>query len=154
MPGPADTTAFADPEGYFTASFTATPVKNTSSVSVGSLQIPYVQWANLVDVNVAEVVAYANYPTSVSTDTPDAVLAGSLAGSAAQSKGILVSRTFGTFQGFHDADGIISSTGGYAAVRVILAGHTLFEVIATGLQNPPTLFNDLTASFKIVEHLP
>jgi hypothetical protein len=151
---PADVTAFADPDGYFTASFTATPVEDTSSVAAGSLQIPYVQWANLVDVNVAEVVAYANYPTSVSTTTPNAVLAGSLAGAALESKGILVSRTFGTFQGFHDADGIISSTDGYAAVRVILAGHTLFEVIATGLQNPPALFNDLTASFKIVKHSP
>jgi hypothetical protein len=37
-------------------------------------------------------------------------------------------------------------------VRVILAGHTLFEVIASGLNNPPVLFSGLAASVTILKH--
>jgi hypothetical protein len=148
------TTAFADPDGYFTASFTASPIKDASNVTVGSLTIPYVQWANLIDVSVVQVVAYANYPSSVDTSLPNVVLAGALAGSAAETKGTLLSKVFGTFEGFHDADGIIAAanSAGYAEVRVILAGHTLFEVIASGLNNPPVAFSDLAASFAILKH--
>jgi hypothetical protein len=151
---PASTTAFADPDGYFTASFSATPVEDATSVTVGSLTIPYVQWANLIDVSVVQVVAYANYPPSVNTNLPNVVLAGALAGSAAETKGTLLSKVFGTFEGFPDADGIIAApnSAGFAEVRVILAGHTLFEVIAAGLDNPPVLFSGLAASFTILKH--
>jgi hypothetical protein len=151
---PASTTAFADPDGYFTASFSATPVEDATSVTVGSLTIPYVQWSNLIDVSVVQVVAYANYPPSVNTSLPNVVLAGALAGSAAQTKGTLLSKVFGTFEGFPDADGIIAApnSAGYAEVRVILAGHTLFEVIAAGLNNPPVLFSGLAASLTILKH--
>jgi hypothetical protein len=148
------TTAFADPDGYFTASFTASPVKDASNVTVGALTIPYVQWANLIDVSAVQVVAYANYPRSVNTRLPNVVLAGALAGSAAETRGMLLSKVFGTFDGFPDADGIIAApnNAGYAEVRVILAGHTLFEVIASGLNNPPALFSDLAASLAILKH--
>lgn len=151
---PGSTTAFADPDGYFTASFTASPVKDASNVAVGSVTIPYVQWANLIDVSAVQVVAYANYPRSVNTSLPNVVLAGALAGSAAETKGKLLSKVFGSFDGFPDADGIIAApnNAGYAEVRVILAGHTLFEVIASGLDNPPALFGGLAASFTILKH--
>jgi hypothetical protein len=150
------TTAFADPDGYFTASFTASPVRDALSLPIGNLKVPLVQWTNLVDVNVVEVVAYANYPGSMQVTTPNAMLSGSLAGSVAASQGTLVSNVFGTFNGFHDADGIIAAPhgAGYAAVRVILAGHTMFEIIASGLKNPPALFTDLVSSFRIVKHNP
>jgi hypothetical protein len=152
----ASTTAFADPAGYFTASFTASPVRDARNLPVGNQSVPYVQWTNLVDVNVVEVVAYANYPGSISVDTPNAVLSASLAGSVAASQGTLVSNVFGTFDGFHDAEGIIAAPhgAGYAAVRAILAGHTMFEIIASGLKNPPALFTDLVSSFRIVKHSP
>jgi hypothetical protein len=151
---PAATTAFADPDGYFTASFSDTPVKDATNLTVGSATIPYVQWANLIDVSAVQVVAYANYPPSVDTSLPNVVLAGALAGSAAATKGTLLSKVFGTFEGFHDADGIIAApnSAGYAEVRVILAGHTLFEVIASGLNNPPVLFSGLAASVTILKH--
>jgi hypothetical protein len=38
--------------------------------------------------------------------------------------------------------------------RVILAGHTLFEVIASGVDNPPALFAGLAASVTIRKHSP
>jgi hypothetical protein len=150
------TTAFADPAGYFTVSFTASPVRDARNLPVGNQSVPYVQWTNLVDVNVVEVVAYANYPGSIPVDTPNAVLSASLAGSVAASQGTLVSNVFGTFDGFHDAEGIIAAPhgAGYAAVRVILAGHTMFEIIASGLKNPPALYTDLVSSFRIVKHAP
>lgn len=121
---------------------------------MGSTTIPYVQWANLIDVSAVQVVAYANYPRSVNTSLPHVVLAGALAGSAAESRGMLLSKVFGTFDGFPDADGIIAApnNAGYAEVRVILAGHTLFEVIASGLNNPPAFFSDLAASLRILKH--
>ena len=152
----AGVTAFADPDGYFTASFSDAPVRDSTSLTVGNLSIPYTQWANVIDANVIEVVAYANYPGSQPVTTPNAVLAGSLAGAASVSKGTLASKTFGTFEGFPDADGIIVAAGGtgFAAVRVILAGHTLFEVIASGLDNPPAGFHALAASFTILKHTP
>lgn len=150
------TTAFADPDGYFTASFTASPVKDATTVPVGNQSAPYVQWTNLVDVNVVEVVAYANYPGSIQVNIPNAVLSASLAGSVAASQGTLASNVFGTFEGFHDAEAIIAAPhgAGYAAVRVILAGHTMFEIIASGLKNPPALFTELVSSFRIVKHAP
>lgn len=123
---------------------------------VGNQSAPYVQWTNLVDVNVVEVVAYANYPGSIQVNSPNAVLSASLAGSVAASQGTLVSNVFGTFEGFRDAEAIIAVPhgAGYAAVRVILAGHTMFEIIASGLKNPPALFTELVSSFRIVKHAP
>lgn len=148
------TTAFADPAGYFTVSFTASPVKDVSTLPIGNQNVPYVQWSNRVDLNVVEVIAYANYPASTQVSAPNAVLSASLAGSVAASKGTLISNVFGNFEGFHSADGLIAAPhgAGYAAVRVILAGHTMFEIIASGLKNPPTLFTDLVSSFRIVKH--
>lgn len=152
----AGVTAFADPDGYFSASFSNTPVRDTSSLTLGNQSIPYTQWTNVVDANVIEVVAYANYPGSLKVETPNAVLSGSLAGFASLSKGTLASKTFGTFEGFSDADGVVVAPGGagFAEVRVILAGHTLFEVVASGLDNPPAGFHALASSFTILKHTP
>ncbi|HEY7927761.1 MAG TPA: hypothetical protein VIG86_10140 [Candidatus Dormibacteraeota bacterium] len=159
-PAPAATTSFADPDGYFDAMFTNTPVVDRRSLTVSGLAIPYVQWGNLVDLDNIEVVAYATYPAAVHTDSPNLVLDGSLTAIAANTAGsAVVSKTFGQYSGFPCGDEIISvpaATTGTSAefiqARVILAGHTLFEVIASGLGNPPSLFAGLAASLTILKH--
>ncbi|MBJ7609865.1 MAG: hypothetical protein JF887_10625 [Candidatus Dormibacteraeota bacterium] len=155
------TTPFSDPDGYFTASYTTTPTKDARSITVQGRDIPYVQWGDQVDLTVAEIVAYANYPPEVATDTPNAVLQGSIQGIATAIKGTILTKSFGTFQGFTSADAIISvpppagsTSPGFLEARVILAGHTLFELAVTGLENPPTLFAALAASLTILKHSP
>lgn len=152
--------AFTDPDGNFSASFSGAPVKDTSSTPVNGQQLTYVQFTNLVNIDVVEVVAYADYPPSIPVDTPNVILSAGIQSAATHVNGTILSKTFATVQGFPSVDALVSvpasgsSPNGYLGARLILAGHTVFEVLSTGLDNPPAGFAPLSASLTILKHSP
>ncbi|MBJ7608200.1 MAG: hypothetical protein JF887_02055 [Candidatus Dormibacteraeota bacterium] len=75
-------------------------------------------------------------------------------------KGTLLSQTPGTYQGFPSADAVLSFpasrtiSAGDEQLRIVLAGHTEFDVIADGPANPPKQFVQFAKSLKIITHAP
>ncbi|MBJ7608201.1 MAG: hypothetical protein JF887_02060 [Candidatus Dormibacteraeota bacterium] len=148
--------AFTDPDGNFSASFSSAPVKDSTSTPVNGQQLTYVQFTNLVNPDVVEVVAYADYPPSIPDNTPNVILSAGIQSAVTHVNGTILSKMFATVQGFPSVDAIVSvpasgsSPSGFLGARLILAGHTVFEVLSTGLDNPPAGFAPLT----ILKHSP
>jgi hypothetical protein len=143
---------FTDPTGHFSAAFRGTPVEDDNSLSIAGQSIPYVQWTNVIDLNTSETVGYVTYPSSFDFSAPNAALDGAVTGEAGNIQGTVVSKTFGTYEGYHSVDSIISAKGGFVESRVVLAGHSLFILLTTSLQNPPELFANFAPSLKILTH--
>jgi hypothetical protein len=143
---------FTDPTGHFSAAFRGTPVEDDNSLNVAGQAIPYVQWTDVIDLNTSETVGYVTYPSSFDFSAPNAALDGAVTGEAGNIQGTVVSKTFATYEGYHSVDSIISAKGGFVESRVVLAGHSLFILLTTSLQNPPELFANFAPSLKILTH--
>jgi hypothetical protein len=143
---------FTDPTSHFSAAYRDKPVEDDQSAAVGSRNISEVLWTDAIDTNTAEIVGYANFPADFSIAAPNAALDGSVAGEVSNIHGTLVSKNFGTYQGFTSVDAVISASGGYVETRAILAGRTLYIVVVTSTNNPPELFSGFANSLHILNH--
>jgi hypothetical protein len=143
---------FTDPTSHFSAEYRDKPVQDDQSTSVGGRTINEVLWTDAIDTNTAEIVGYANFPADFSIAAPNAALDGSVAGEVSNIHGTLVSKNFGTYQGFTSVDAVISASGGYVESRAILAGRTLYIVVVTSTNNPPELFSGFANSLHILNH--
>ncbi len=146
--------AFTDPTSHFSATYEHKPVEDDQTQAVGSRSLKEVLWTDTVDSNTAEIVGYSDLPADLNFPAPNAALDGSVNGEVTNSKGTLVSKTFGTYQGFHSVDALISASGGYIETRTVLAGRTLYIVVVTSQSNPPELFNGFANSLHIINHAP
>ena len=146
------TSAFTDPTSHFSAQYQGKPVEDDQTKAVGAQSIKEVLWSDTIDFNTAEIVGYTDFPADFSVSTPNAALDGSVNGEVTNSHGTLVSKNFGTYQGFHSVDAVISTSGGYAETRTVLAGRTLYVIVVTSLSNPPELFAGFANSLHIINH--
>jgi hypothetical protein len=144
--------AFTDPTSHFRAQYHSTPVEDDQTKAIGTQSLKEVLWSDTIDSNTAEIVGYADLPSDFSIATPNAALNGSVNGQVTNSHGTLVSKNFGTYEGFHSVDAIISASGGYVETRTVLAGQTLYIVVVTSLSNPPELFPGFANSLQILKH--
>ena len=143
---------FTDPTNHFSAGYRDKPVEDDQSAPVGGRTINELLWTDAIDTNTAEIVGYANFPADFSIAAPNAALDGSVAGEVSNIHGTLVSKNFGTYQGFKSVDAVISASGGYVETRAILAGRTLYIVVVTSTNNPPELFSGFANSLHILNH--
>lgn len=143
---------YTDPTNHFSANFHDKPVENDQTMAVSGHSVPEVLWTDTINNSAAEIVGYASFPADFTFATPHAALDGSVAGEVANSKGTLLSKTFGTFQGFESVDAVISLTGTYVESRAILAGRTLYIVVVSSSNNPPELFASFANSMHIISH--
>ncbi len=149
----ASASAFTDPTSHFRAQYQHTPVEDDQTKAIGSQSLKEVLWSDAIDANTAEIVGYADFPANFDVSaTPNGALNGSVNGQVTNSKGTLVSKTFGTYQGFHSVDAVISASGGYVETRTVLAGRSLYIVVVTSLNNPPELFTNFANSLQILNH--
>ncbi len=146
------TVAYTDPTNHFSANFHDKPVEDDRNLTVAGRSIPEVLWTDTIDSNTAEIVGYASFPADFNFATPHAALDGSVAGEVSNSKGTLVSKSFGTYQGFESIDAVISLTGGYVESRAVLAGRTLYILVVTSTNNPPDLFASFANSLHVINH--
>jgi hypothetical protein len=146
--------SFADPTSHFAASFAGTPVQDVQSLTIRGEQVPVVLWTHSLDSNVEEAISYITYPATFDFPLPNAALDAAVAGEVTNIKGTLLSKTFGTYQGFHSVDVVASAQQGFVETRAILAGRTLFMVVVTSSQNPPELFATFAPSLHILNHAP
>ena len=152
---PAGTTGaatFTDPTGHFRAQYHGTPVEDDKTQAVGTQSLKEVLWSDTLDANTAEIVGYTDLPADLSVTTPNAALNGSVNGQVTNSHGTLVSKNFGSYQGFHSVDAVIAASGGYVETRTVLAGQTLYIVVVTSLSNPPEQFTGFANSLQILKH--
>ena len=146
------TTSFTDPTNHFSATYQTKPVEDDQSTTVAGQTIPEVLWTDTIDSNTAEIVGYATFPAAFDFSAPNAALDGSVNGEVHNIHGTLVSKTFGTYEGFKSVDALISAAGGYVQTRAVLAGQTLYIVVVTSLHNPPELFAGFANSLHVLTH--
>ncbi len=145
-------TSFTDPTGTFSATYESAPVEDDRNMTVSGRSIAEVMWTNPIDTNTTEIIGYANFPADFTVASPNAALDGSVNGEVTNTHGTLLSKTFGSYQGFHSVDAVISASGGYIATRAVLAGRTLYIVVVTSLNNPPERFAGFANSLHILKH--
>jgi hypothetical protein len=145
-------TNFTDPTNHFSAAYRDKPVEDDQNAAVGSRTINEVMWTDAIDTNTAEIVGYADFPADFNIGAPNAALDGSVAGEVSNIHGTLLSKNFGTYQGFRSVDAVISAAGGYVESRAILAGRTLYIVVVSSTNNPPELFSGFANSLHILNH--
>lgn len=160
-PTTPDPTDFTDPASTFHAAFVSSPVEHHDSTTVRGEQVPTVTWEDGRWPVDDSLVSYTTYPADFDVSTPNVILDVEVKAAISGAGGTVVSKTFETYAGFPSEVVLFSmpppqgsSSPAFAEARIILAGHTLFDVVAAGLENPPTLWADFVASFKILRHAP
>ncbi len=151
--GSSGGTSFTDPTNHFSAMYHDKPTEQDQSTPIGARTLNEVLWSDTIDSNQAEIVGYADFPADFTIADPHNALDGSVNGEVNNTHGSLVTKTFGTYQGFQSVDAVISVGGsGYAETRAVLAGRTLYIVVVTSTDNPPPLFSGFANSLHILNH--
>lgn len=143
---------FTDPSGRFSAAYQNQPTKKDQSATVNGRAINQTLWSDAIDSNTAEAVGYTDFPSDFTVTDPHNALDGGVNGEVRKTGGSLVSKIFGTYQGFPSVDALISASGGYLDTRAVLAGRTLYIVVVTATNNPPELFSSFVNSLHILTH--
>jgi hypothetical protein len=71
-------------------------------------------------------------------------------GAVTSTGGTLLSQSQGTYQGFPSVDFLVSAQGEYIDYRVVLDGHSLYQVAVASTVNPPANFTSFASSLKIL----
>ena len=151
-PSPTPAGPFTDPNGRFIIQFPAGPVpqRQDTDKQINGITVHLTEWGQTLDVNQVYVVATAVFPDQVDVSRPHDNLDGAVKGSLNSTHGgTLVSETFGTAAGWPSVDAVLSTNGGYIAIRDVLAKHTLVTVLGTSLDNPPAAFAGFEASLIV-----
>ena len=146
------TASFTDPTNHFSATYHDTPTQQDQNTPLGNRTLHEVLWSDSIDSNQAEIVGYADFPADFTIADPHNALDGSVNGEVTNTHGSLVTKTFGTYQGYGSVDALISESGGYVQTRAVIAGRTLYIVVVTSQDNPPPLFSSFANSLRILNH--
>jgi hypothetical protein len=144
---------FTDPTNHFSATYRGNPSEKSQTTAVGNRSIREVLWTYTLNSDTSEIVGYADFPTDFAVADPNNALDGSVNGEVRNSHGSLVSKKFGTYQGFKSVDALISASGVHIETRTVLAGRTLYVIVVTSLHNPPELFADFANSLHVLNHV-
>ncbi len=142
--------AFTDPGGHFSLAFPVTPISSSQTQTVQGTPITITLWQASVSSTDGYMAGYVAYPQSVDTSSPYTNLAGAVQGAVTGTGGTLVSQSQGTYQGFPSVDALISASNEYVEYRVILDGHSLFEVGVVSADDPPPNFTSFANSLRIL----
>ena len=143
---------FTDPTNHFSATYRGNPSEKAQTTAVGNRSIREVLWTYTVNGDTSEIVGYADFPANFTVADPNNALDGSVNGEVRNSHGSLVSKKFGSYQGFKSVDALISAAGVHIETRTVLAGRTLYVIVVTSLKNPPELFDGFANSLRVLNH--
>ncbi len=144
--------AFTDPTNHFSAIYRDKPTETDQSTTVNGRRINQALWTDSIDNSTSEIVGYTNFAADFTIADPHNALDSSVNGEVTNTHGSLVSKTFGTYQGFQSVDAVISASGDYLETRAVLAGRTLYIVVVTSTNNPPELFSGFANSLHVLNH--
>lgn len=153
-------TEFSDGPVSFHAVFIAPPGESVHTSTLHGENVLGAQWYAEDTPDVSELLQTFSYPPDFKFKDAKAFLDQDIRYEVDAVKGTLLSQTSGTYQGFPSADAVLSFpasgtiSAGYEQLRIVLAGHTEFDVIADGPVNPPKQFVQFAKSLKIITHAP
>ena len=144
------TPLFTDPGGHFSVAFPVTPISQSETLPVNGADLTITEYVATVSSTDQYEAGYVLYPDSVNTSNPSVNLAGAVQGAVTSTGGTLLSQSQGTYQGFPSVDFLLSVQGEYADYRVVLDGHSLYQVAVVSTVNPPANFTSFASSLKIL----
>jgi hypothetical protein len=144
------TPAFTDPGSHFSVAFPVTPISQSETLPVDGSNLTITEYVATVSSTDQYEAGYVLYPDSVDTSNPSVNLAGAVQGAVTSTGGTLLSQSQGTYQGFPSVDFLLSAAGEYIDYRVVLDGHSLYQVAVASTVNPPANFTSFASSLKIL----
>jgi hypothetical protein len=144
------TPLFTDPGSHFSVAFPVTPISQSETLPVNGTDLTITEYVATVSSTDQYEAGYVLYPDSVNTSNPSVNLAGAVQGAVTSTGGTLLSQSQGTYQGFPSVDFLLSAAGQYIDYRVVLDGHSLYQVAVGSTVNPPANFTSFASSLKIL----
>ncbi len=141
---------YTDPGKHFSAAFPVTPLSTSQTLTENGVDVTITLYEAQVSGSEGYLAGYVAYPASVDVSNPSANLAGAIQGGVTAMNGTLVSQSESTYQGFPSADFLVSASGYYVEIRIVLDGHSLFEVGIQATQDPPADFHSFANSLVIL----
>jgi hypothetical protein len=141
---------FTDPGSHFSVAFPVTPISQSETLPVNGADLTITEYVATVSSTDQYEAGYVLYPDSVDTSNPSVNLAGAVQGAVTSTGGTLLSQSQGTYQGFPSVDFLLSAQGEYVDYRVVLNGHSLYQVVVASTVNPPANFTSFASSLKIL----
>lgn len=130
--------------------FPVTPISQSETLPVNGTDLTITEYVATVSSTDQYEAGYVPYPDSVDTSNPSVNLAGAVQGAVTSTGGTLLSQSQGTYQGFPSVDFLLSAQGEYTDYRVVLDGHSLYQVAVASTVNPPANFTSFASSLKIL----
>jgi hypothetical protein len=135
---------------HFSVAFPVTPISQSETLPVNGTDLTITEYVATVSSTDQYEAGYVPYPDSVDTSNPSVNLAGAVQGAVTSTGGTLLSQSQGTYQGFPSVDFLLSAQGEYIDYRVVLDGHSLYQVAVASTVNPPANFTSFASSLKIL----